>query len=95
MHSCNQMVHSYFARYSRNRKISAKNARYLPFLSDICLYLSKSHNWGGTNGLLSMPGGITGFFNIFSIDDDVMKYNEKLMKEDIDKKYYFMLGGLS
>ena len=32
-----------------------------------------------------MPGGITGFFNIFSIDDDVMKYNEKLMKEDIDK----------
>ena len=47
MHSCNQMVHSYFARYSRNRKISAKNARYLPFLSDICLYLSKSHNWGG------------------------------------------------
>lgn len=38
-----------------------------------------------TNGLLSMPGGITGFFNIFSIDDDVMKYNEKLMKEDIDK----------
>ena len=47
MHSCNQMVHSYFARYSRNRKKSAKNARYLPFLSDICLYLSKSHNWGG------------------------------------------------
>lgn len=35
--------------------------------------------------MLSMPGGITGFFNIFSIDDDVMKYNEKLMKEDIDK----------
>ena len=31
VHSCNQMVHSYFARYSRNRKISAKNARYLPF----------------------------------------------------------------
>ena len=47
VHSCNQMVHSYFARYSRNRKISAKNARYLPFLSDICLYLPKSHNWGG------------------------------------------------
>ena len=47
VHSCNQMVHSYFARYSRNRKISAKNARYLPFSSDICLYLSKSHNWGG------------------------------------------------
>ena len=47
VHSCNQMVHSYFARYSRNRKKSAKNARYLPFLSDICLYLPKSHNWGG------------------------------------------------
>ena len=47
VHSCNQMVHSYFARYSRNRKISAKNARYLPFSSDICLYLPKSHNWGG------------------------------------------------
>ena len=47
VHSCNQMVHSYFAGYSRNRKISAKNARYLPFLSDICLYLPKSHNWGG------------------------------------------------
>ena len=52
VHSCNQMVHSYFARYSPNRKILAKNARYLPFLSDICLYLPKSHNWGGNIGII-------------------------------------------
>ena len=67
VHSCNQMVHSYFARYSRNRKISAKNARYLPFLSDICLYLSKSHNWGGIE-LFLLPKSLAGQgFSAFSI----------------------------
>ena len=72
VHSCNQMVHSYFARYSPNRKILAKNARYLPFLSDICLYLPKSHNWGG----MIHDGGIFGYnqedktFCLYAYDSD-------------------------
>lgn len=33
--------------------------------------------------MLSMPGGITGMFNIFEYDDD-LKYNEEKMKADIE-----------
>lgn len=37
-----------------------------------------------TEDILSMPGGIEGLFNIFEYDDD-LKYNEELMKQDIEK----------
>ena len=36
-----------------------------------------------TEDILSMPGGIEGLFNIFEYDDD-LKYNEELMKQDIE-----------
>ena len=35
------------------------------------------------NGLLSMPGGIPGLFNIFEYDED-LKYNEAKMNQDIE-----------
>ena len=35
-----------------------------------------------TEGMLSMPGGITGLFNIFDYDDD-LKYNQASKSEDI------------
>ena len=40
----------------------------------LCIYV---------NGMLSMPGGIDGLFNIFEVDVNVMKYNTQLMNEDI------------
>ncbi len=36
-----------------------------------------------TNGLLSMPGGVPGLFNIFEYDED-LKYNEAKMNQDIE-----------
>ena len=36
-----------------------------------------------TEGMLSMPGGIPGLFNIFEYDDN-LKYDEELMQEDIN-----------
>ena len=38
-----------------------------------------------TNGILSMPGGIDGLFNIFDVDTNNMKYDEVKMEEDIEK----------
>ncbi len=35
------------------------------------------------NGMLSMPGGIDGLFNIFEVDSTTMKYDEAAMEEDI------------
>lgn len=35
------------------------------------------------NGMLSMPGGIDGMFNIFDVDEDTMQYNFESMAEDI------------
>ena len=35
------------------------------------------------NGMLSMPGGIGGLFNIFEIDAETMKYDEEAMAADI------------
>lgn len=35
------------------------------------------------NGMLSMPGGIEGLFNIFEVDSETMKYNAIAMESDI------------
>ena len=42
--------------------------------SHLCYYV---------NGMLSMPGGIEGMFNIFEVDAETMKYDEVQMQADI------------
>ena len=37
-----------------------------------------------TNGVLSMPGGIEGLFNIFEVDTDTMTYDAEKMQADIE-----------
>lgn len=37
------------------------------------------------NGMLSMPGGIGGLFNIFEVDSETLKYDEIAMQADIEK----------
>ena len=37
------------------------------------------------NGMLSMPGGIEGLFNIFEVDSETMKYDESAMQADIEQ----------
>lgn len=37
------------------------------------------------NGMLSMPGGIGGLFNIFAVDGDTMQYDSASMAADISK----------
>ncbi len=37
-----------------------------------------------TNGILSMPGGISGMFNIFAVDTDTMTYNQEKMQADCE-----------
>ena len=37
------------------------------------------------NGMLSMPGGIGGLFNIFEVDPDTMRYDEAAMAADIEE----------
>ena len=36
------------------------------------------------DGLFSIPGGITGLFNIFEYDNDTLVYNQELMQKDIE-----------
>ncbi len=36
------------------------------------------------NGMLSMPGGIEGLFNIFNVDGETMQYDATKMQSDID-----------
>ncbi len=50
-----------------------------------------------TNGVLSMPGGIDGLFNIFEVDTDTMRYDAEKMQKDIETYGLFTLedfGGL-
>ncbi len=52
-------------------------AAYSPVTySHLCYYV---------NGMLSMPGGIDGLFNIFEADGETMKYDESKMQADIEK----------
>ena len=37
-----------------------------------------------TDGILSMPGGISGLFNIFDVDTSVMAYDKEKMQKDIE-----------
>ncbi len=37
-----------------------------------------------TNGVLSMPGGISGLFNIFDVNTETMSYDEEQMQKDIE-----------
>ena len=37
------------------------------------------------NGMLSMPGGVGGLFNIFDVDSKTMTYNKEQMAKDIEK----------
>ena len=37
-----------------------------------------------TNGVLSMPGGISGLFNIFEVDTETMTYDAEQMQKDIE-----------
>lgn len=37
-----------------------------------------------TNGVLSMPGGISGLFNIFEVDTSKMRYDGEQMQKDIE-----------
>jgi len=37
-----------------------------------------------TNGILSMPGGIDGLFNIFEVDTETMTYDAEQMQKDIE-----------
>ena len=50
-----------------------------------------------TNGVLSMPGGIEGLFNIFEVDTETMTYDAQQMQKDIDTYGLFTLedfGGM-
>ncbi len=50
-----------------------------------------------TNGVLSMPGGIDGLFNIFEVDTETMTYDAEQMQKDIETYGLFTLedfGGL-
>ena len=35
--------------------------------------------------MLSMPGGISGLFNIFEVDAETLKYDEIAMQSDIEQ----------
>jgi hypothetical protein len=37
-----------------------------------------------TNGVLSMPGGVEGIFNIFDVDTNTMSYDAEKMQKDIE-----------
>ena len=50
-----------------------------------------------TNGVLSMPGGIEGLFNIFEVDTDTMRYDAEQMQKDIETYGLFTIedfGGM-
>ena len=56
-------------------------SEFVPVYSPVTAY----HLNYFTNGLLSMPGGITGLFNMFEYEPDTLKYNEEAKQKDIEK----------
>ena len=50
-----------------------------------------SHLCYYADGMLSMPGGIEGLFNIFDVDTEYMIYDAKAMQEDVAMYDFFTL----
>lgn len=78
--------HSFYSIDSFNNKVITKlNRAYLT--KECCKVYSpvtEYHLNYFTEDILSMPGGITGLFNIFDYNDD-LKYNEETKNRDIEK----------
>ncbi len=64
-------------------------------LEDVTISIEKTTTWSPVtyshlclyvNGMLSMPGGIEGMFNIFDVDSDKIKINQKEFHKDV-KEY--------
>ena len=46
--------------------------------------VTKGHLCYFVNGMLSMPGGVAGLFNIFEVDSETMTYDFEAMQADIE-----------
>ncbi len=73
------------------------NARIKKEVTTAWSPVSAEHLCYFTNGVLSMPGGIEGLFNIFEVDTDTMSYDKEKMAQDIETYGLFTLedfGGM-
>ncbi|MCM1130171.1 MAG: InlB B-repeat-containing protein [Anaeroplasma bactoclasticum] len=66
-----------------NEKVQLKNVIITNEITTTWSPITYSHFCYYVNGMLSLPGGITGFFNIFEVDKQ-MKIDETKMLEDIE-----------
>ena len=92
------------ARYIGHRFVN-ESGRVVT-LTDVELYTQRTTAWSPvtfghlcyyTNGMLSMPGGISGLFNIFQVDKHLMAYDPEAMRADIETYGLFAIedfGGL-
>ncbi len=76
-----------FARVSNNGDVSVVTLASVSVevRKDSCYSIATAYQYNYiVDGMLSMPGGIEGLFNIFMYDDNLV-YNEEKMREDIEK----------
>lgn len=99
-----------YADYIGHRFVAAGNTRFnkwnIVTLDDVVIETEVTTAWSPvtsehlcyyTNGVLSMPGGIEGLFNIFDVNTSTMRYDAEKMQKDIETYGLFTLedfGGM-
>ncbi len=79
-------VGHYFAKQNGNELEKVMLANVVVETERTMAYspVTKGHLCYFVNGVLSMPGGVAGLFNIFEVDEQTMTYDFDLMQRDIE-----------
>lgn len=79
-------VGHYFAKQNGNEleKVMLENVVVETEVTMAYSPVTKGHLCYFVNGMLSMPGGVAGLFNIFEVDSETMTYDAEAMQRDIE-----------
>ena len=70
---------------SQGGKVQLVSVEVREELTTVYSPITSKHFCYYVNGMLSMPGGITGLINIFEVDSNTMTINRESMSRDIEK----------
>lgn len=84
--NANQYIGHYFAKQNGDvlEKVQLINVVVEKQATTAWSPVTEGHLCYFVNGMLSMPGGVGGLFNIFDVDSETMKYDEEAMIRDIE-----------
>ena len=85
-HASDYIGHSFLKQNANGMvQVTLENVDLIEKTTEAYSPVTYGHLCYYVNGMLSMPGGIDGLFNIFEVDSDTMKFDTEAMADDIEQ----------